>query len=293
MELKERINEVKNSTFSEDEKKEQKSKISPMPQKTSLCRALTYFIIYSFLGFVIETLFALINFGVLESRQGFLYGPFSPIYGIGAVAIIVTLKAKFTKNNYTLFFGGFLMGSITEYVVSFFGEAILNVKWWDYSDRFLNINGRICLMYSIFWGLLGLYLLKSINPKIDKFIDWLKTKFNVVFLKIVTYLIIVFLVIDCILSAYAISVFLIKVSVEKDLPVENPEAVRNAYYRIYGDEKKAHFINKYWNKETMLLTYPNLTITLEDGKTKRIQNLYPDCKVYYYKFDKNLKKIIQ
>lgn len=209
------------------------------------------------------------------------------------MAIIVTLKAKFIKNNYTLFLGGFLMGSITEYLVSFFGEVILNVKWWDYSDRFLNINGRICFMYSIFWGLLGLYLLKSINPKIDRFIDWMKTKFNIVFLKLVTYFMIVFLIIDCVLSGYAISAFLIKVSVEKALPVENLVSVQEAYYKIYNNEKKANFINKYWNTEKMLLTYPNLTITLEDGTLKRIQNLYPDCKVYYYKFDKNLKKIIQ
>ena len=211
----------------------------------------------------------------------------------GAVAIIVILKAKFTKNNYTLFLGGFLMGSITEYLVSFFGEIILNVKWWDYSNRFLNINGRICLMYSIFWGLLGLYLVKSINPKIDKFINWIKTKFSFVFLKVVTYLTMIFLLIDCILSAYAISVFLIRVAVVNNLPVENPEAVREAYYRIYGDEEKANFIYKYWDTDTMLLTYPNLTITLKDGSSKRIKNLYPGCKVYYYKFDKNLKRIIQ
>ena len=211
----------------------------------------------------------------------------------GAVAIIVILKAKFFKNNYTLFFGGFIVGSITEYLVSFFGEIILNVKWWDYSDRFLNINGRICLMYSIFWGLLGLYLIKAINPKIDKFINWLKTKFNIIFLKSITYLTILFLLIDCILSAYAISVFLIRVSIENDLPVENPKSVQSAYYKIYGDDKKAKFIYKHWDTDTMLLTYPNLTITLEDGKSKKVKNLYPNCKIYYYKFDKNLNKIIQ
>lgn len=82
MELKEKIDEVKNSTFNESSKETNKIESKKSPQKTSFCKALAYFIIYSFLGFVIETLFAFINYGVLESRQGFLYGPFCCIYGV-------------------------------------------------------------------------------------------------------------------------------------------------------------------------------------------------------------------
>ena len=91
MELKERIDEVKDSTFDENNKEKKKIESKAIQQKISICRVFAYFIIYSFLGFVIETLFALINFGVLESRKGFLYGPFSPIYGVGAVVMIVFL----------------------------------------------------------------------------------------------------------------------------------------------------------------------------------------------------------
>lgn len=261
--------------------------------KTSFCRACAYFIIYSIIGFIIETLFALINYGVFESRQGFLYGPFCCIYGLGAVTIIISLRSKFFKNNHTLFLGGFIVGSIVEYVVSFFGETFLNVKWWDYSNRFLNINGRICFMYSIFWGLLGLYLMKVVNPRVDKFINWLKTKINVIFLKVVTYLVMIFLLIDCILSAYAISAFLIRVSIEHNLPVNNKPLVEQTYYNIYGNEKKSDFIYKYWGNDKMLLTYPNLTITLEDNSSVKVKDYYPDIKTYYHKFEKNLQKIIQ
>lgn len=251
----------------------------------SLWRVCAYFIIYSFLGFVIETLFALINYGVFESRQSFLYGPFCCIYGLGAVVIILVLKYKFFRNNHTLFVGGFIVGSIVEYVVSFIGETLLHVKWWDYSDRFLNINGRICFLYSIFWGLLGLYLMRVINPKIDKLIDWTKKKINIYVIKIVTILVMIFLLIDCILSAYAINVFLIRVAVEHNLPVQYKTQTEELYTNIYSNEKRAKFIDKYFNTEKMLLTYPNLTITLEDGSFKRIKNFYPDVKVYYYKFD--------
>lgn len=120
----------------------------------SIWRILTYFIIYSIVGYIIETLFGLFTKGMLESRKGFLYGPFCPIYGVGAVAMILGLQC-FKKNNYTLFFGGFLVGSIVEYIISYLGEVIFKVNWWDYSNNFLNINGRICFTFSLFWGLLA------------------------------------------------------------------------------------------------------------------------------------------
>lgn len=122
------------------------------PSKMKLWEVLAYFIIYSIAGYIIETIFALVRYGVLESRQSFLYGPFCSIYGIGAI-IMITFLQYFMKNRMTLFVGGFLIGSITEYLISLIGELILHVKWWDYSNMPLNINGRICFYYSIFWGI--------------------------------------------------------------------------------------------------------------------------------------------
>lgn len=253
--------------------------------KISFWRILAYFIIYSFLGFMIETLFALFNYGVFESRQSFLYGPFCCIYGLGAVIIILVLNYKFFKNNHTLFIGGFIVGSIVEYFVSLLGELILNVKWWDYSNRFLNINGRICFLYSIFWGLLGVYLMRVINPFVDKYIDWFKEKVNLILLKIMTLALIVFLFFDCLISAYAINVFLIKVAVENDVQINYKQETEKIYDELYKDEEKAEFLNKFFSVEKMLMTYPNLTITLQDGSMKKISEFYPDVKNYYYKFD--------
>ena len=258
---------------------EENSKPIGNPEKTSIWSVFAYFIIYSFLGFIIETIFALLNYGVFESRQSFLYGPFCSIYGVGAVVIILSLRYKFFKNNYTLFAGGFIVGSIVEYTVSFFGEMLLNVKWWDYSDRFLNINGRICFLYSIFWGLLGVYLMKGINPRIDKFINWIKGKLNLKFLRVVVSFLIIFLFVDCVISGYAINVYLTRVCVE------------NYYHYIYNNKEKADFIYKYWNNEKMILTYPNLTITMEDGSLKRVADYYPNIRDCYYRF-KNTKSIM-
>ena len=118
----------------------------------TITKILAYFIIYSVVGYVIETIFGLLTKGVIESRKSFLYGPFCGIYGVGAVIMIMGLQ-KFNKNNYTLFAGGFIIGSLIEYVVSFIGEWFFHIKWWDYSSMPFNINGRICVWFSIFWGI--------------------------------------------------------------------------------------------------------------------------------------------
>ena len=79
---------------------------------------------------------------------------------------------RFKKNNYTLFAAGFVIGSIIEYLVSLIGELIFHIKWWDYSDQILNLNGRICVLFSLFWGLLAIYLMSDINKRVDKLIDF-------------------------------------------------------------------------------------------------------------------------
>ena len=258
----------------------------------SLWRLLAYFIIYSFIGFVIETLFALFMYNVLESRQSFLYGPFCGIYGVGAVIMIMFLNKYFNKNNHILFLGGFIVGSVVEYLISLIGEMMLNVRWWDYSNRFLNINGRICLLYSIFWGLLAIYLMRVINPRVDKLINWLKTKININVAKTLTLITTILLFIDCVASGFAISFCLIRKSVENNLNIANKEQTIEAYNKIYGNEKLKEFIYKYWNDEKMVLTYPNLTLKLEDGKIMYVKDLTPEIKPYYHKFnERKIKKI--
>ena len=167
----EKINEAQNN--SSEIKVKNKLNINGI----SIWRILAYFIIYSVAGYVIETVYGMVTKGVWESRQSFLYGPFCGIYGLGAVVMIVCLH-KIPKKFNALFLGGFIVGSIVEYIVSFVGEMLLGLKWWDYSNMPLNINGRICVYYSIFWGFLGIYLIASLNPKIDKIIDWTKSKFK-------------------------------------------------------------------------------------------------------------------
>lgn len=254
-----------------------------MEKKISIWRILVYLIIYSFVGYIVETTFALINYNVLESRKSFLYGPFCGIYGVGAVILILSLK-YFKKNNYTLFLGGFLVGSVLEYIISFLGELLFDARWWDYSNRFLNINGRICLLYSLFWGILALILMKIINPQVDRFIDYIKRKMNLKFLKTITCIGTVFMLVNALVSGIAMNLFLMRMSVENDLNIKNKEQTIQQYNQIYGDQEKAEFINKFWGNEKMIMTYPNVTIQLEDGNVVYVKHLLPEIKPYYYKF---------
>lgn len=255
-------------------------------EKINIWRILIYFIIYSFIGFVVETLFALVNYNVLESRKSFLYGPFCGIYGVGAVVLILVLRL-FNKNNYTLFLGGCITGSIIEYIMSFLGEILFGARWWDYSKRLLNINGRICLLYSIFWGVLSLILIRIINPTIDKFIDYIKSKINLRILKILTSIAMILMIFNVIASGIAMELFLIRMSVENNLNIKNKPKTIEQYNKIYGNKKRSELIQKFWGDEKMIKTYPNLTIQLEDGNVVYIKDLLPNVKTHIYKFDEN------
>ena len=207
------------------------SKKEPLKiQGFTITTLLAYFIIYSIIGFIIETIFGILTKGVLESRKSFIIGPFCSIYGLGAVIMILALQ-KFKKNNYTLFFGGFLVGSIIEYVVSLIGEAIFHVVWWDYSDMAFNINGRICVAFSMFWGILAIYLITHFNPKVDKFLE----KFSYKQLKKAVIIIMIFLMIDMVITGIGLKVFFVRLVSENKVQLNIEEKYIDKYIEQYRD----------------------------------------------------------
>lgn len=249
----------------------------------SIYKILAYFIIYSIIGLILETLFAFIMYGKIESRQGVLFLPMIPIYGIGAVLLVVGLQ-KFNKNWITTFLGGILIGSIVEYFISLFGEIFLNVRWWDYSNNFLNINGRICLLYSIYWGIISIYLMKSLNPLIDKIINWISLKINIKVLKISTIIGIIIIFLDTVISAIAIDIFLSRTIVENNLLAKDKIKYEQMYKDYYENDNKNKFIEHFCNEKLIIKTYPNLRLTLEDNTTVYVQDYYKNIQPYYYKF---------
>ena len=253
----------------------------------TLWRIVAYFIIYSVAGFIIETIFGILTKGVLESRKSFLYGPFCSIYGLGAVLMILPLQ-RFKKNNYTLFAAGFVIGSIIEYFVSLIGELIFHIKWWDYSDQILNLNGRICVLFSLFWGLLAIYLMSDINKRVDKLIDFLKKKISMGILKTIVVLISIFIVLDLGITAYALQMFTIRIVYDNNLNVANKQYIDEQYEKIYvKDTKQKEFILKYFDDEKMIKTFPNIKIEDVDGNILFYRKYVKDIKPYYYNFRSN------
>lgn len=135
----------------------------------NLCFYFALFLIYSFIGWLMEISFTLYKDKTLVNR-GFLMGPYCPIYGCGCILIILLLK-RYLNDFIALFIMSMVICSILEYLTSYIMEKLFKARWWDYSDRRFNINGRICLETMVPFGLLGCLLMYVINPFISEIIS--------------------------------------------------------------------------------------------------------------------------
>ena len=133
-----------------------------------------YFTIYSFLGWFLEVLYASYKSKRFVNR-GFLFGPFCPIYGFGVLSLIILLQPISSK-PLLFFLGAILITSSIEYLTGFILEFIFKTNWWDYSDKKYNLNGKICLKFSIYWGILSLFLFYFIHPTIINFVSLILSK---------------------------------------------------------------------------------------------------------------------
>ncbi|WP_058484982.1 putative ABC transporter permease [Defluviitalea phaphyphila] len=169
--------------------------------KKNFVDIIIYFALYSFSGWIIETIYNSIDRKEFVNR-GFLNGPFCPIYGFGAILIIqafIFLNNNFhfiSDNIFIKIFVAMLLTTILEYNTGYILEKLFNYRWWDYSDFFLNLHGRICLKYSIYWGILSYIFITFIHPVIMKYISFVSTQKKV----IISIFIILYFIFDTIKS---------------------------------------------------------------------------------------------
>lgn len=159
---------------------------------------ILYFFIFSFLGWSLETLYSFIVLGHFTNR-GFLYGPICPIYGFGALILIIFLD-KYKNNGFKLFFSAAIICSIFEYIVSFILEALFKSHWWDYTNDFLNLNGRISIFYTFAWGFIAIIFVGHIYPFFKKKLNILLSKISYKIRIFTIYLLVFIWLIDTILS---------------------------------------------------------------------------------------------
>lgn len=151
------------------------------------------------IGFCVETIWCFLRHGYIESRKSLVYGPLSVAYGMGGVLLTVVLHKFLDSSNTKIFIISFLAGSITEYICSWGQETFFGSVAWDYSNLPLNINGRICLLYSLFWGVLGLAWVKLVFPLMGKV---LRSKHSTIEVTL-AWIFVVFFIFDSALSAAA------------------------------------------------------------------------------------------
>lgn len=163
---------------------------------------------------------------VWELRRGVIYGPFSPIYGLGAVLIVYFLiKPNYSKIK--IFIYGSLLGGTFEYTISLLQEIFTHTTSWDYSNHFLNINGRTTIPFMIVWGLFTLIFAKLVYPFLSNSIE--KIPLNIG--NIIFYILLIFLIIDMFISWTA----LIRSALRRnDFKPLTP--VGRIYDKVYPDE---------------------------------------------------------
>lgn len=206
-----------------------------------------YMLIFSIIGLIMETIYCYVTTGVLESRKGLILGPVCPIYGVGAVVILFSLK-KYKGNKLKLFIMGFLLGCIAEYIISFILESIYGTRFWEYSYTKYHLNGRICVIYGFFWGVLSVLMIEYVKKYIDIIIEKIKIRW-------IDYAILIFFIIDVFVTVWGINVYMERVQKGRNIN-ENANIFEKAIYTI---EEKC-FTNK-----IMCSIFPNIRIMDENG----------------------------
>ena len=202
--------------------------------KQQIFLILAYFIIYSVLGWIIESIYR----SICERKvinTGFLKGPFCPIYGIGAVIMILFLQS-FSSNIFLLFIISMLVLTLWEYIVAIILEKTFHIKYWDYSKNKFNFQGRICLLNSIYWGILGVVFIRIIHPFIESKILLIQE----LALQISVSIIIVIVLADAINTI--IRVKNLRTTLEKieKLNIQIKEKIQELKEQKFDDEKHIH-----------------------------------------------------
>ena len=236
-----------------------------------LLYAYTYFIVYAFLGWVCEDIYCGIGKRKFINR-GFLYGPYCPIYGFGALLVIYPLLMV-SKHPIVVFIFGMVLTSILEYITSFVMEKLFATRWWDYSTYPFNINGRICLQNSLLFGLMALVVVYGLHPIVSRFVERIPLGFLVIFLIIFTICFVIDIVNTVIVLLRRKKVFLklkedideLRAQFESDRDILNEE-----FEKWINDHKELDVVRKRIQKRVEMI---------DELRKKHIVRAFPDLKL--------------
>lgn len=178
------------------------SMVSPRYLNLTFAKLFWIFVVGCFLGLIIEDVFHLIVYREWESRAGLVWGPFSTIYGVGAVVLTLFLNRFYYTHNIFIFLIAMVLGSTMEYLTSLMMEVFFHAIAWDYSGTFGSIDGRTNFLFGVMWGALGLAWVRIIMP-------WIKAafkhiNFTNIFVRSVTVLMVVFMTVNIVVTVLAL-----------------------------------------------------------------------------------------
>ncbi|MGL5417766.1 MAG: putative ABC transporter permease [Clostridium sp.] len=174
--------------------------IFDLKKEINFYKIIWLFIVGSVLGFIVETLWCFIKNGYFQNRQGLIYGPFIPVYGIAFALCAVILYRFAHKRGSLIFLVSGILGGIFEYCCSWGQQFLTGTVSWDYTKAAFSIGGRTSIQYCVFWGVLGVFFIKEVYPLFNKFFNYFSPKK----IKIITYICIILMVPNILISTLAV-----------------------------------------------------------------------------------------
>ncbi len=213
------------------------------------------FVFFSIIGFISEVIYCSLN----KRKSGkALYGPWCPLYGLGGL-LIISIVSHVPENMFIIYIVSVLVSSFTEYLVSVVLEMIFDMKWWDYSFKKFNLNGRICLENSLLFGVLGILIFYFYLPlKV-----YMISICDPLLLKIIVYLLFTAMCIDGVITI--IEAFEVKYRYQliKKIGLNNKDKLKSKLIKLkssfnfkrliyefdFDNKEKIKFLKKFYKKK--------------------------------------------
>lgn len=202
------------------------------------------FMVASVIGLCMEMVFCLLVNGVWKDRAGLLWGPFSPIYGFGAVLMTVALNRYWYRNVPFIFVVAGVIGAAFEFFVSWYMETSFGVKAWDYSGAFLSIQGRTDFAHFCAWGMLGVLWIRIILPEVMRIVELIPFRWRA----LVTVAALVFMIVNAVMTLLCVDCWSQR---EAGFPVQNE--MQQFFAEHFDDEfMEKRFASMHMSEESAL-----------------------------------------
>lgn len=232
-----------------------------------------WLMIYSFAGWLYETIICSIGQRRFVNR-GFLNGPYCPIYGHGALLVILVLGRL--KNPIALFLAGAVLTCSLEYLTSYLMEKLFSARWWDYSKRKFNINGRVCLLGAVVFGVFSTVLVLLIHPAVVKLTDVIPALAR----HIISAVLLIVFIGDCIVTIVGISDFRERLLEVSDFIEQHTSSISEKLHAVESYSNDVHEIREAikrklnWQQRRTVFAFPTLRMRIEkhNAALERIRN---------------------